>query len=208
MNVRKNIDFSDMYTALDTAMAAELSQMELYSAIGKAVSARSEKGAAVAAAEYLRSHYPDVSGFSPRNLRRMRDFYRTYENHPAMLPLAMQIGWTQNVVILEADLTMELREWYLKATKQFDWSKAELTEKIAANAYEEIALATPENVCHAEKAENTGGFSEKKTHPIEKMIRHLYSRCRRRQGERGKRRWPVMSYMICTERERKVRWMM
>lgn len=81
-------------------------QVELYCAIGKAVNTRLEKGAAVAAAKYLAENYPDAHGISPRNVRRMWDFYRTYENHPALLPLALQIGWTQNVVIMEADLSM------------------------------------------------------------------------------------------------------
>lgn len=68
----------------------------------------------------------------------MRDFYRTYEDHPDMLSLALQLGWTQNIVILEADLSMELRKWYLKASKQFAWSKGELAERIANNAHEVI----------------------------------------------------------------------
>ncbi len=97
-NIRKNIDYSEMYTALDHAMAAEMEQMELYCAIGKTVSLRPEKGAAVAATTYLAENYPDAHGFSPRNVRRMRDFYRASENHPALLTLALQIGWTQNVV--------------------------------------------------------------------------------------------------------------
>ena len=42
--------------------------------IGRAVWRRTEKGAAAAAAAYLREQYPDIQGFSPRNLRRMRDF--------------------------------------------------------------------------------------------------------------------------------------
>lgn len=49
-------------------------------------------GAAVAAAEYLHNAYPDVSGFSPRNLRRMRDFYRAYEDAPEVMAEAMTIG--------------------------------------------------------------------------------------------------------------------
>jgi len=65
-------------------MEQQLPQMELYCAIGKAVCQRTEKGAAVMASEYLNTHYPDVKGFSPRSLRRMRDFYRTYENYPAI----------------------------------------------------------------------------------------------------------------------------
>ncbi len=105
MNVRRPVDYSAMFAALDTLMAAALPQMELYCEIGKLVSDRPEKGAAVAAADYLRATYPDAPDFSPRNLRRMREFYRTYESTPEVLAGAMTIGWTQNVVILEADLT-------------------------------------------------------------------------------------------------------
>ena len=71
MNIRKNIDYSDMFTAMDAAVDVGLSQMKLYCELGRLVCERAEKGAAVAAAEYLHSRFPDVSGFSPRNLRRM-----------------------------------------------------------------------------------------------------------------------------------------
>lgn len=144
MNIRKNIDYSEMYAALDHLMAQQLPQMERYCEIGKAVCRRTEKGAAVMASEYLNTHYPDVKGFSPRSLRRMRDFYRTYENYPAMLSLAIQLGWIQNVVIMEAELTMELREWYMKAAKQFVWSKTELIANIDANAHEDVVLSCEE----------------------------------------------------------------
>ena len=140
MNIRKNIDYSEMYEELDKLMEQQLPQMELYCAIGKAVCQRTEKGAAVMASEYLNKHYPDVKGFSPRSLRRMRDFFRTYENHSALLSRAMKLGWIQNVVIMEADLTMDLREWYMKAAEQFDWSKTELIANIAANTHENIVL--------------------------------------------------------------------
>ena len=140
MNIRKNVDYSDMYEALDNLMAKDLPQMELYCEIGRAVCRRTEKGAAVMASEYLNKNYPDIKGFSPRNLRRMRDFYRTYENHPSLLSRALKLGWIQNVVIMEADLTLELREWYINAGNQFGWSKAELTDKIVDQAYLEIVL--------------------------------------------------------------------
>ena len=155
MNIRKNIDYSEMYAELDKAMAADIPQMELYCKIGKAVCRRTEKGAAVAAAAYLSRQYPDVQGFSPRNLRRMRDFYRTYQGQPAMLSLAMELGWTQNVVILESELSAELQEWYLKAAMQFGWSKVELTQKIADNAYEIITLTVCEADCSSAVEEET-----------------------------------------------------
>ncbi len=43
MNIRKNIDYSEMYAQLDNAMAADMSQMELYCEIGKIVCRRTEK---------------------------------------------------------------------------------------------------------------------------------------------------------------------
>ena len=147
MNIRKNMNYTDMYEALDSAMEKKLSQVELYYEIGRAVCQRTEKGAAVAAAAYLSEQYPDIQGFSPRNLRRMRVFYRTYEDQPALLSLALRLCWTQNVVILEADLTMKLRAWYLKAVLQFGWSKAELLDKIANQAHESIILAIQPTAC-------------------------------------------------------------
>lgn len=66
-------------------MAKELPRMELCCKIGKTVYRRTEKGSAVMASEYMNKQYPDVKGFSNRSLLRVRDFYRTYENKPALL---------------------------------------------------------------------------------------------------------------------------
>ena len=150
MNIRKPVDYSAMYVGLDHLMAAGLPQMELYCGIGKVISERPEKGAAVIAAEYLQAKHPDISGFSPRNTRRMREFYRTYENSPALLDEAMKIGWTQNVVILEAELSPEEKEWYIRVSYRFGWSKLELTAQISDRAHESVLLDTPEESCYTE----------------------------------------------------------
>ncbi len=202
MNFRKNIDYSEMYAALDTVMADRMTQMELYCAIGKAVCRRSEKGAAVAASEYLCGQYPDVYGLSPRNLRRMRDFFRTYENAPKLMAQAMEIGWTQNVVILEADLNMEQRLWYIQAARQFGWSKAELTAKIAENAHEFIVLAIAEEMCYSEQQEEMSLSLAMSLTVRENRIRHLIQniRCRWRIGKGGWRRWPIMLWPISMEK--------
>ena len=151
MNVKKTVNYNAMFAAQDMLMAAALPQMKLYVEIGWLVSTRPEKGAAVAAAEYLCGAYPDASGFSPRNLRRMRDFYRTYENAPETLAQAMSIGWTQNVAILEAKLTLQERAWYLQATRQFGWSKLELQRKIIANAHMDSILDFSDTACYTEE---------------------------------------------------------
>ena len=140
MNIRKTVDYTEMYILLDDLMEAALPQMDLYCRIGEIVSKRPEKGAAVAAAEYLQGRYPDISGFSPRNLRRMREFYRTYENSLALLDGAMKIGWTQNVVIMESGLALEEMGWYIMAVCTFGWSKLDLAGKIAESAHESVSL--------------------------------------------------------------------
>ena len=166
MNIRKPIDYSAMFTALDTLMAADLPQMELYCEIGRLVSGRPEKGAAVAAAEYLCGAYPDVSGFSPRNLRRMREFYRTYESVPEVLADAMTIGWTQNVVILEAELTPQEQAWDIKAAGQFGWSKLELQRRITNKAHLEIVLDFIEKVCYTEAKNDITEYTSNDKAPL------------------------------------------
>ena len=64
----------------------------------------------------------------------MRDFYRAYVEHPEVLAEAMSVGWTQNVVILEAELTLQDKLWYIRAVRRFGWSKVTLAEKIASAA--------------------------------------------------------------------------
>ena len=109
MNVKKHIDYSDMFAELDTLVRAKLPQMEMYYEIGRLISDRQEKGAAVAAAEYLHNTFPEASGFSSRSLRRMREFYRTYVSVPEIMNEAIFLGWTQNIVILETDMTAQER---------------------------------------------------------------------------------------------------
>jgi len=52
----------------------------------------------------------------------------------------MQVGWTQNIIILEADLAMDERAWYLKASAHFEWSKSELINQINSSAHLVLSL--------------------------------------------------------------------
>ena len=131
MNVRKPVDYGAMYQELTAILSRNLPQMDEIYAIGKAVSQRPEKGAAVAAAEFLQANFPDRTGFSPRNVRRMRDFYRTYENDEQLLRLAMKIGWTLDVVIMEAELTRAQQIFCLQKVTAEKISKKELLEIIS-----------------------------------------------------------------------------
>ena len=150
MNIRKAIDYSAMYTELDQLMEKSLSQMELYCKIGRLVCSRAEKGATIIMSEYLRKNYPNAAGFSPRNVRRMRDFFSTYGSNGALMAEAMKIGWTQNVLIMERCTDDAERQWYLRAVVRFGWSKLELAAKIDDEAHLKIHLAPQEEIYDTE----------------------------------------------------------
>ena len=164
MNVRKNTDYSTLFERVDAVLAAGLPQMETYREIGRLIAERPEKGVAVAVAEYLQRAYPDANGFSPRNVRRMREFYRTYENKPAAMRAAMEIGWTQNVVILEAGLTLAEKAWYIRAVRRFGWSKLSLIEQVGERAHEQIDLDTKAESCYTDPIET--GEEEHDENPL------------------------------------------
>lgn len=153
MNVRKPIDYSSLYLALDAAIKAGLPEMALYYEIGRAICAQTEKGAAVMAAEYLQEGFLDKHGFSPRNLRRMRVFYLAYAEAPDLLTKAQRLGWTQNVIILESCETLEERAWYLDAAMRFSWTKAVLVKQIGNKAWRKPALDEAQGFCYTKANE-------------------------------------------------------
>ena len=155
MNIRKPADYSNLFSELDKLMTAQLPQMELYCEIGRLVSGRVEKGAAVAASEYLQAAYPAADGFSPRNVRRMRAFYAAYEESPEIMRLAMNLGWTRNVAILERCGSSEERAWYIRAVLHFGWKKAKLLAAIESQAWLHSTLDEQAVSCYTGEKEVT-----------------------------------------------------
>ena len=173
MNIRKPTDYSTMFAALDAAVAAQLPQMELYCEIGRVVSGRTEKGAAVAASEYLQAAYPAAEGFSPRNVRRMRDFYRMYGDTPELLAAAMRLNWTQNVVIMEAGLTMDERCWYIREAAESGLSKTELLRMIERAEHSEIALGENKDTCYTVENDEFSEKNQYEEYPVYLPRQHL-----------------------------------
>ena len=176
MNIRKPVDYSTMYRELAAILAQNLPQMDEIHVIGKAISQRPEKGAAVAAAEFLQANFPDRTGFSPRNVRRMRDFYRTYENDQTLLRLAMKIGWTLNVVIMESELTSAQRISCLQRTAAEKLSKKKLFEIILNGAFAEKPIDEPDEICYNITNTSEDGADQAQFEP---------PRCRAVEGKRG-----------------------
>jgi predicted nuclease of restriction endonuclease-like (RecB) superfamily len=114
------------------------SLMELYTLIGRFICRQGEKAFVAHLAEMLTSRFPSLKGFSLRNLRRMRDFYRTYANNPALMEKAQSLGWTQNAVILECCETQEQRSFYIDLAAGQNLSKLALIKAIQENAFDTL----------------------------------------------------------------------
>lgn len=126
--------------------------MDLYSFIGKSICEQGEKAFVVYLAEILSETLPSTKGFSPRNLRRMRDFYITYQTEPMLMKKAKELSWTQNTVILECCENNEQRSFYLALAEENNLSKLALMKAIKEEIFEntsteEITLETENDCC-------------------------------------------------------------
>ncbi|MBN1675248.1 MAG: DUF1016 family protein [Kiritimatiellae bacterium] len=88
----------------------------------------------------LRQEFPGIAGFSWRNLFYMGQFYDTYRDWPKLQPLVAIIGWTHNLVILQRCKDPLEREFYIRMTRKFGWSKNVLIHQIDNQSYEKTLL--------------------------------------------------------------------
>lgn len=87
----------------------------------------------------------------------MRAFYAAYEESPEIMRLAMNLGWTQNVAILERSGSNEERAWYIRAVLRFGWKKTKLLEAIESQAWLHSSLDEQTFSCYTEEKEVTQG---------------------------------------------------
>jgi predicted nuclease of restriction endonuclease-like (RecB) superfamily len=135
----------------------------IYHDIGRTISEQ-EKGAGWGAkiidklARDLNAEFPEMKGFSTRNLRYMREFFEAYP-FPILQPLVAKLGmvenpqvqysentdnqyfvilqplvaklpWSHHTVILTRTKTLEERAYYVTKCIENGWSKAVLTAQI------------------------------------------------------------------------------
>ncbi len=91
-------------------------------------------------AKDLRGEFPGTSGFSARNIWYMRDFYLAYYQNEILQPLVAEIGWSHNIYVFERCKDHLEREFYIRWTKKFGWTKAVLLHQINNKTYEKTLL--------------------------------------------------------------------
>src|SRR5947207_2600166 len=69
----------------------------------------------------LRKSFPDMKGFSARNLKYMRAFAAAYRDAEFVQQLAAQIPWFHNCVLIDKAKDPTEREWYIRKTIENGW---------------------------------------------------------------------------------------
>ncbi len=91
-------------------------------------------------AKDLQNEFPGMSGFSAQNLWYMRQFYLAYAGHPKLQPLVGEISWSKHLVIMARCKDDLQREFYIRMTGKFGWTKNVLALRIQDQAYEKTLL--------------------------------------------------------------------
>lgn len=137
--------------------AVNVELIRLYWEIGKSISEKQTQswGKAVVPtlSSELQKEFPNVGGFSERNLWQMAQFYAEYQSVENMQPLVAEISWTKHIVILNRCKDNLERQFYILSTKKFGWTKNVLINQISNKTYEKYLLnqtnfdnTLPENV--------------------------------------------------------------
>ncbi len=88
----------------------------------------------------LQKEFPGISGFSASNLWRMKSFFEAYAGSEKLAHLVREIGWSHNLVILQRCSDPLEREFYVRMTRKFGWSRSVLVHQIENQSYEKTLL--------------------------------------------------------------------
>jgi Uncharacterized conserved protein len=133
---------SAQYEALK-AVNKEL--VALYWDIGKLIAERQNregwgKSVVERLANDLQNEFPGVKGFSIQNLWYMRQFCLEYRDNEKLQPLVGEISWSKNLIVMARSKDLLEREFYIRMTRKFGWSKNVLIHQIENQSYEKTLL--------------------------------------------------------------------
>lgn len=84
----------------------------------------------------LRRSFPEMQGFSTRNLQLMRSFAEEYPDAAIVKQLVSQLPWGHVVRITQRIKTPQAREWYLREAARQGWSRSVLELQLLGSAFE------------------------------------------------------------------------
>ncbi|WP_445368718.1 PDDEXK nuclease domain-containing protein [Methylomonas sp. BW4-1] len=82
----------------------------------------------------LRIAFPDMKGFSPRNLKYMRSFAQAWPEAEFVQAVLAQLPWYHQIALLDKLTDSEARHWYAAKAIEHNWSRNVLVMQIETHA--------------------------------------------------------------------------
>jgi predicted nuclease of restriction endonuclease-like (RecB) superfamily len=132
---------------LETVLAANTSMIVMYWEIGNAILERQKSegwgSKVIDRMSYdLKNEFPDMNGFSPRNLKYMRKFAETWTDFEIVQRTVAQIPWRSNITLLDKLSEPSLRLWYANKTIENGFGKDMLVFQIETQLHLRLGAAT------------------------------------------------------------------
>ena len=105
-------------------------------------------------AQDLRAAFPDMKGFSPRNLKYMRAFAEAWPDAEFVQQAAAQLPWGHNLVLLDKLQGAEPRCWYAAQAIEHNWSRNILVMQIETRLLERSGNAVSNFDSHLPKPQS------------------------------------------------------
>jgi predicted nuclease of restriction endonuclease-like (RecB) superfamily len=136
----QNIKTRVQQAQLKAVVAVNTELIVLYWQIGKEILARQEKegwGTKVIdrLSVDLHAAFPQMKGFSPRNLKYMRTFAEVYPDITFVQTVSAQITWSHNIALLDKVKEQQERVWYMQQAIEHGWSLNILELQIESRLY-------------------------------------------------------------------------
>ena len=126
---------------ISVVLNANSSMICLYWNIGRAILKKQEEegwGAKIIdrMAKDLKDAFPEMSGFSPRNIKYMRKFAESWPDFEIVQRVVAQIPWRTNISLMDKLKDEESRIWYAYKVIENGWSKTILDMQIETRLME------------------------------------------------------------------------
>lgn len=89
----------------------------------------------------LRTAFPNMKGFSPRNLKYMRAFAEAWPEEPFVQEVLAQLPWYHHLALLDKLPGPETRKWYVAKAIEHNWSRNVLVMQIESRLLERSGQA-------------------------------------------------------------------
>ncbi|MCL2197780.1 MAG: PDDEXK nuclease domain-containing protein [Defluviitaleaceae bacterium] len=134
----ENIKRRIRITQYRAALGANKELIELYWQIGKVIIENTKYGAKFVEnlSKDILSEFPEIQGFSPRNLKYMRKFAGTYPDFTKVQHVVALLPWRNNLTLISKIKDESERLWYIEQNIENGWNNNTLTHNIETKLFQ------------------------------------------------------------------------